>query len=174
MIIASRISCCTLSPGSAGVSVKAVSAGVTARWASITRCHFPRRSRFIGNSLIGGWVFGEWVGWHDSVLGVIALLIILAGALTIYVVGRKRIPGQDPWGLRNITSGFIFAVAAGTYLMSLSLNGLVNGFVLTQLNVVVATLLGVIVLKEANLKQLVPKAIGLAILIGGAVMMVHI
>jgi len=191
---------------------------------------FSTALQIIGNSLIGGWVFGEWVGWHDSVLGVIALLIILAGvmisngvihvsrkdlgayamlvitcvgywgysgfphyavakglngflpqtlgmmagALTIYVVGRKRIPGQDPWGLRNITSGFIFAVAAGTYLMSLSLNGLVNGFVLTQLNVVVATLLGGVVMKEANVKQLVPKTIGLAVLIGGAVMMVHI
>ncbi|WP_367295584.1 GRP family sugar transporter [Levilactobacillus yonginensis] len=187
--------------------------------------------QIIGNSLIGGWAFGEWAGWHDSLLGILALIIILIGVMVtngmiqiardqlgayllllvtaagywgysafphfvsgatglngflpqslgmlttsffIYLGGRKKFSGNDAWGVRNITSGLIFSVAAATYLISLRLNGLVNAFILTQLNVVVSTILGIVILREADAKQLKPTTAGLAILIFGAVVMVQI
>ncbi|EHO54604.1 GRP family sugar transporter [Lentilactobacillus kisonensis] len=187
--------------------------------------------QIIGNSLIGGWLFGEWQGISASLMGLIALVVIIAGvvitnglaagslknlpeygfllittigywgysgfphyassgagingflpqslgmltmAAIIYVSGRKKFPGNDPIGFRNITSGLIFSVAASTYLISLQLNGLVSAFILTQLNVVVSTILGIVILKEANRKKVVTASIGLAVLIAGAVMMVMI
>ncbi|QMU08498.1 sugar transporter [Levilactobacillus suantsaii] len=185
--------------------------------------------QIIGNSLIGGWLFGEWRGIQDTALGLGALMIIVVGvangvggltvknlrgyllllattfgywgysgfphyanstsgingflpqalgmlstSLILYLVGRHRLPGNDPAGLRNITSGLIFSVSSSVYLISLQLNDLVNAFVLTQLNVVVATLLGIVILKEADPKRTLTTSAGLGILIAGAVVMVQI
>lgn len=187
--------------------------------------------QIIGNSLIGGWLFGEWTGWHDSLLGLAALVVIILGVLVangiggfslrnlkgylvllattfgywgysgfphyanstsgingflpqalgmlttsflLYLVGRRKLPGNDPAGIRNITSGLIFSVSSSVYLISLQLNGLVNAFVLTQLNVVVATLLGIVILKEADPHRTLTTSAGLGILILGAMLMVQI
>ena len=74
--------------------------------------------------------------------------------------------------MRNISGGFIFSVAAATYLISMSMNGMVNAFVLSQLNVLVSTLSGAIVLKELP-KDGVPRVVlGLIVLIVGAALMV--
>lgn len=75
--------------------------------------------------------------------------------------------------VRNISSGLIFAVAASTYLIAMSMIGMVNAFVLSQLNVLVSTLSGAIVLKEAASKGKVAYlAVGLVVLIAGAALMV--
>ena len=75
--------------------------------------------------------------------------------------------------VRNISSGLIFAVAASTYLIAMSMIGMVNAFVLSQLNVLVSTLSGAIVLKEAAGKgKIAYLAIGLVVLIAGAALMV--
>lgn len=187
--------------------------------------------QIIGNSLIGGWLFGEWHGISENLLGIGALIVIIVGVVItnglgtmtwrnfpeyvfllvttvgywgysgfphfassdagingflpqslgmlttaglIYGFGRKKFPGNDSLGIRNITSGLIFSVAAATYLISLELNGLVSAFVLTQLNVVVSTILGIVILKEANRRKVISASIGLAVLIVGAVMIVMI
>lgn len=75
--------------------------------------------------------------------------------------------------VRNISSGLIFAVAASTYLIAMSMIGMVNAFVLSQLNVLVSTLSGAIVLKEAAGKgKIAYLAVGLVVLIAGAALMV--
>ncbi|WP_338101102.1 GRP family sugar transporter [Secundilactobacillus angelensis] len=184
----------------------------------------------IGNSLIGGWLFKEWVGVFDNLLGLAALIIILLGvaisnglvkikrkdimiylvllvttigywgysgfphychtsglagffpqslgmfigASVIYFVGHKKISGNDPLGMRNIISGIVFGGAASTYLVSLGLNGLVNAFALSQLNVVIATMVATIILKEKQKSQIISTLAGLVILIFGVFMMVSI
>lgn len=184
----------------------------------------------IGNSLIGGWLFSEWTGLHDCLIGISALIIImigtliingkkenikrasfkwyfflllttagywgysalphysnvqgisgffsqslgmLTGSLIIYLVGKRTISGNDKFGLKNITSGFIFAIAASVYLISLQVNGLVIAFTLTQMNVIVSTILGVIILKETEIQRIFPMMIGLILLMTGAVVMVN-
>lgn len=184
----------------------------------------------IGNSLIGGWLFGEWTGITDNLLGFGALVIILlgvfisngfvkmqrkdlmiylilflttaglwgysgfphycvssglmgffpqalgmtCGATLIYLVGHKKVHGNDPLGIRNLSSGIIFGGAASSYLVSLSLNGLVNAFVLTQLNVVISTMIATVILKEKQKKQIPSTMLGLVILILGVFLMVKI
>jgi glucose uptake protein len=185
----------------------------------------------IGNSLVGAWLFGEWHGWHDNLIGLVGLVIVLAGVfisngmvqmkksdlgvygvllitsigywsysgfphfvhstnglagffpqamgmfcggLLVYLIGHRRMPVSDRWGLRNITAGLVFAVASSTYLISLRMNGLVSAFVLTQLNVVIATIVGAIVLHEKSGRQLIITSVGLAVLIAGVFIMVSV
>lgn len=85
------------------------------------------------------------------------------------VIGLSKT--ADVWKsatIKNISSGFVFSVAASTYLVSLSLNGLVNAFILSQLNVIVSTLLGGIVLHEFVKGQFKKTLIGLLILLCAA------
>ncbi|GAX03787.1 glucose uptake protein [Secundilactobacillus pentosiphilus] len=184
----------------------------------------------IGNSLIGGWLFSEWVGISDNLLGLVALIIILLGVFVsdglvkierkdimiylillvttigfwgysgfphychtsglagffpqslgmlvgssvIYFVGHNKIKGSDPFGIKNIISGIVFGGAASTYLLSLSLNGLVNAFALSQLNVVIATMVATVILKEKPKNQIISTLTGLVILIFGVFLMVSI
>ncbi|WP_461213825.1 GRP family sugar transporter [Lacticaseibacillus sp. GG6-2] len=180
--------------------------------------------QIIGNSVIGGLVFGEWHGVRDIGLSLVALVVIIAGVLmangkihaghgrmrdylmliasTAGYWGYSAIPHYahvasnlsgffpqalgmlcaalvigltQPRGLkslatmRNISSGFIYGVAAAAYLVSLSMSGLVNAFILSQLNVIVSTLLGGVVLHEFVKGQLRMTILGLVVLLAGAV-----
>lgn len=95
---------------------------------------------------------------------------MLASAVLIGLTHARDI--VDGASMRNIGGGLIFSVAAATYLMSMTLNGMVNAFVLSQLNVVVSTLTGAIVLRETPREKIPGIAIGLAILMAGATLMV--
>lgn len=55
----------------------------------------------------------------------------------------------------NLISGFFFAFAALTYLISArpEINGLATGFILSQMNVIIATLGGVYILHERKTKK---------------------
>ncbi len=71
----------------------------------------------------------------------------------------------------QIISGFFFAFAALTYLISAqpSVNGLATGFVLSQTSVVLATLTGIFVLGEKKTKkELIITLIGLALILAAA------
>lgn len=71
----------------------------------------------------------------------------------------------------QIISGFFFAFAALTYLISAqpNMNGLATGFVLSQTSVVLATLTGIFVLGEKKTKkELIITLIGLALILGSA------
>lgn len=71
----------------------------------------------------------------------------------------------------QIISGFFFAFAALTYLISAQpdMNGLATGFVLSQTSVVLATLTGIFVLgQKKSKKELIITLIGLALILGAA------
>ncbi|MFC6176210.1 ribose/proton symporter RbsU [Companilactobacillus huachuanensis] len=78
---------------------------------------------------------------------------------TVFAVATKGNRAEKPFKTRssytNIVSGFFFAFAALTYLISArpSVNGLATGFILSQMNVVIATLGGIYVLHEKKTKK---------------------
>ena len=72
---------------------------------------------------------------------------------------------------KHIITGFIFAVANITLMISNIINGLALGFTLTQMNVVIATIGGLIILKENKSKiELSFTIIGLFLVIIGAIL----
>ncbi|WP_125566166.1 ribose/proton symporter RbsU [Companilactobacillus insicii] len=68
---------------------------------------------------------------------------------------RKTKPFATKSSYTNIISGFSFALAALTYLISSrpDVNGLATGFTLSQMNVVIATLGGIYILHEHKTKK---------------------
>lgn len=78
---------------------------------------------------------------------------------------------------KQIISGFFFAFAALTYLISAQpdMNGLATGFVLSQTSVVLATLTGIYFLNQRKtLKELIVTIIGLVLIIVAAAVTVFI
>ncbi|PTH34424.1 ribose transporter RbsU [Staphylococcus arlettae] len=78
---------------------------------------------------------------------------------------------------KQIISGFFFAFAALTYLISAQpdMNGLATGFVLSQTSVVLATLTGIYFLKQKKTpKELVITIIGLVLILAAAAVTVFI
>ncbi|MCK8624298.1 ribose/proton symporter RbsU [Apilactobacillus xinyiensis] len=74
----------------------------------------------------------------------------------------------NPVSYKQIISGFFFAFAALTYLVSAqpNMNGLATGFVLSQTSVVLATLTGIYVLREKKTpKETVVTIIGLVLIL---------
>ncbi|GEO77736.1 ribose/proton symporter RbsU [Companilactobacillus mindensis] len=78
----------------------------------------------------------------------------MAVVATIFAVATRQNRSEKPFSTKssytNIISGFFFAFAALTYLISArpSVNGLATGFILSQMNVVIATLGGIYILHE--------------------------
>ena len=72
-------------------------------------------------------------------------------------------------------SGFFFAFAALTYLISAqpNMNGLATGFVLSQTSVVLATLTGIF-LNQKNIKKLMITIVGLVLILVAASITVFI
>ncbi|KRM18521.1 ribose transporter [Companilactobacillus nantensis DSM 16982] len=83
----------------------------------------------------------------------------MAVVATIFAVATKSNRAGKPFQTKssytNIISGFFFAFAALTYLISArpSVNGLATGFILSQMNVVIATLGGIYILHEKKTKK---------------------
>ncbi|HJG53651.1 ribose transporter RbsU [Staphylococcus arlettae] len=78
---------------------------------------------------------------------------------------------------KQIISGFFFAFAALTYLISAQpdMNGLATGFVLSQTSVILATLTGIYFLKQKKTpKELVITIIGLVLILAAATVTVFI
>ncbi|MBU7563990.1 GRP family sugar transporter [Pediococcus ethanolidurans] len=190
--------------------------------------------QIIGNTLIGGLVFGEWQGSEQFVFGVIGITTTVVGLIignmtrsnkletdgnshkidylililttvgywsysafpkliqngnavaellpqavgmtlmaSILAVMFNRNTGLHFNKIRlNTLVGTLFGVAAGTYLLSMSLNGLVNAFLLSQMNMVIATLLGIGWLKEKLVVGMLRVLLGLAFIFVGSVVVI--
>ena len=78
---------------------------------------------------------------------------------------------QEAVSYKQIFSGFFFAFAALTYLISAQpdMNGLATGFILSQTSVVLATLTGIYFLKQAKTKkEMTVTILGLVLIIFAA------
>lgn len=81
------------------------------------------------------------------------LFVALIYSAVVSLKGRRVFTERVSYG--NIVSGFLFAFAALTYLISAqpNMNGLATGFVLSQVCVVVGTLTGIYFLKQPKTKK---------------------
>ena len=135
----------------------------------------PRDYAILVLSTAGYWLYSAFplmAGVDNKLQGFLpqSLGMLLSAFLIGFFSCREIVDGAT---VRNISSGLIFAVAASTYLIAMSMIGMVNAFVLSQLNVLVSTLSGAIVLKEAAGKgRIAYLAVGLVVLIAGAALMV--
>lgn len=83
----------------------------------------------------------------------------MAVVATIFGLATKSNRASKPFTTKssytNIISGFFFALAALTYLISArpDVNGLATGFTLSQMSVIIATLGGIYVLHEKKTKK---------------------
>lgn len=83
----------------------------------------------------------------------------MAVVASIFAIATKSNRASQPFKTKssytNIISGFFFAFAALTYLISArpSVNGLATGFILSQMNVVIATLGGIYILHEKKTRK---------------------
>ncbi|WP_338231693.1 ribose/proton symporter RbsU [Companilactobacillus muriivasis] len=83
----------------------------------------------------------------------------MAVVATVFAIATKSNRAEKPFKTKssytNIISGLFFAFAALTYLISArpSVNGLATGFILSQMNVVIATLGGIYILHENKTKK---------------------
>lgn len=102
------------------------------------------------------------------------MLGILAGAV-IYtlVVRRQAFTEKESW-LSGFV-GMIFGIASLAYIFSAQANGVTIAFILTQLNVVIATLGAVFILREKkNPTQMRLTYIGLLLIVGASVITVFL
>lgn len=86
----------------------------------------------------------------------------------IYVTSKHEAPFKEKTSYLNILSGFFFAFAALTLLISMmtEYNGMATGFVLSQTSAILATLGGIFILKETKTKkELVVVFIGLLLIV---------
>ncbi len=191
--------------------------------------------QIIGTSIAGIVLFGEWPKLSTKLIGVVAILIIIAGVYfttikdkqssqttgkkvnvkkvfilfffqifgyvaysvfpklgnlnsyeaflpqTLGMVAAALIfsllpmyfkdkPLKNKETYKNMTGGLFFGIAALGYLVSAKLNGIATGFVISQMNVVLATLLGIFVLGEKKTKrEFIFTILGLVLVVAGGI-----
>ena len=119
-------------------------------------------------------LIGESKAFLPQAIGMCVVAICYAVYLKVKEPNRRSALAQSV-SYKQIISGFFFAFAALTYLISAqpNMNGLATGFILSQTSVVLATLTGIWFLHERKTKkEMVVTLIGLAIIIGAATMTV--
>lgn len=111
-------------------------------------------------------------GMHAFLPQAIGMLLvgIVYGIIETFRT-KEKTPFAEGVTYKQIISGFFFAFAALTYLISAqpNMNGLATGFILSQTSVVLATLTGIWFLgQKKTRKEMWITVIGLAIIIGAA------
>jgi len=105
----------------------------------------------------------------------------MAAAATVFAFLTKKNRVSKPFATKstytNIISGFFFAFAALTYLISArkDVNGLATGFTLSQMNVIIGTLGGIYILHESKThKEMIAVLSGLLLVVIAGVITVFI
>ena len=102
-------------------------------------------------------------------IGMVLAAVVYAIMMT--VKGNERSPFVEAVSYKQVFSGFFFAFAALTYLISAQpdMNGLATGFILSQTSVVLATLTGIWFLgQKKTSKEMVVTVCGLVLILGAA------
>ena len=102
------------------------------------------------------------------------MLGVFIGA-TVYTLfsNRRAFKATVSWKL--VVIGLTFSVSALAYIFAAQANGVVTAFIMTQLNVVVATLGGLLILKESKThKELIFTLLGLVLIVVGSVITVFL
>ena len=105
------------------------------------------------------------------------LLVALVYSVILSVKYKEKSALAEAVSYKHIFSGFFFAFAALTYLISAQpdMNGLATGFILSQTSVVLATLTGIWFLgQKKTKKEMTITIIGLVLILAAAAMTVMI
>lgn len=108
-------------------------------------------------------------------IGMVIVAVIYSAVVTIK--GGETSPFIEAVSYKQIFSGFFFAFAALTYLISAQpdMNGLATGFILSQTSVVLATLTGIWFLgQKKTAKEMIVTIIGLVLILAAATITVMI
>ncbi|EPI5730015.1 ribose/proton symporter RbsU [Enterococcus faecalis] len=108
-------------------------------------------------------------------IGMVIVAVIYSAVVTIK--GGEISPFIEAVSYKQIFSGFFFAFAALTYLISAQpdVNGLATGFILSQTSVVLATLTGIWFLgQKKTAKEMTVTIIGLVLILAAATITVMI
>lgn len=108
-------------------------------------------------------------------IGMVIVAVIYSAVVTIK--GGETSPFIETVSYKQIFSGFFFAFAALTYLISAQpdMNGLATGFILSQTSVVLATLTGIWFLgQKKTAKEMPVTIIGLVLILAAATITVMI
>ncbi|MEB6069933.1 MULTISPECIES: ribose/proton symporter RbsU [Enterococcus] len=108
-------------------------------------------------------------------IGMVIVAVIYSAVVTIK--GEEISPFIEAVSYKQIFSGFFFAFAALTYLISAQpdMNGLATGFILSQTSVVLATLTGIWFLgQKKTAKEMTVTIIGLVLILAAATITVMI
>ncbi|HHZ7164676.1 TPA: ribose/proton symporter RbsU [Enterococcus faecalis] len=108
-------------------------------------------------------------------IGMVIVAVIYSAVVTIR--GGETSPFIEAVSYKQIFSGFFFAFAALTYLISAQpdMNGLATGFILSQTSVVLATLTGIWFLgQKKTAKEMTVTIIGLVLILAAATITVMI
>ena len=108
-------------------------------------------------------------------IGMVIVAVIYSAVVTIK--GGETSPFIEDVSYKQIFSGFFFAFAALTYLISAQpdMNGLATGFILSQTSVVLATLTGIWFLgQKKTAKEMTVTIIGLVLILAAATITVMI
>ncbi|HIY93575.1 GRP family sugar transporter [Companilactobacillus sp. HBUAS56275] len=99
----------------------------------------------------------------ESVGMVIAVLLYI-----IFTRQPQVLKEKASW--QSLLAGFIFSIAAITYILSVHDNGVNSAFVVSQLSVVLSTVGGMVFLHESKTRhELLLTIIGLILIVGGAI-----
>lgn len=126
---------------------------------------------------IGYWIYSILPKMvHASGMSIFfpQMLGVFLGAIVyVLIVDRQAFKEKVSWKL--IIIGLIFSLSALAYIFSAQQNGVATAFILTQLNVVVATLGGLLLLKEHKTKkELIFTILGLVLIVTGSVITVFL
>lgn len=108
-------------------------------------------------------------------IGMVIVAVIYSAVVTIK--GGETSPFIEAVSYKQIFSGFFFAFAGLTYLISAQpdMNGLATGFILSQTSVVLATLTGIWFLgQKKTAKEMTVTIIGLVLILAAATITVMI
>ena len=142
------------------------------------QAHLQKAVLILAVGEIGYWAYSAAPQATD-LTGMQAFLPQAIGMVLVAVVydfynhfkSNKPLALQEAVSYKQIFSGFFFAFAALTYLISAQpdMNGLATGFILSQTSVVLATLTGIYFLKQVKTKkEMAVTILGLVLIIFAA------
>ncbi|THE13223.1 sugar transporter [Enterococcus hirae] len=131
----------------------------------------------LASTSIGYWVYSALPKLVDA--GGVSIFFpqmlgVFLGAI-IYVVLKKPKTFSEGKSWKATLVGVIFSLAAFAYIFSAAANGVATAYIITQMNVVISTLGGMVILHEKKSpKELKFTLIGLVLIVGGSMMTVLI
>lgn len=131
----------------------------------------------LASTSIGYWVYSALPKLvnADGVAIFFTQMLGVFLAAAIYVVLKQPKAYGDGKSWKATIVGVIFSLAAFAYIFSANANGVATAYIITQLNVVISTLGGMVILHEKkSKKELRYTLIGLALIVGGSMITVLI